>query len=459
MARRFLVRAGLVSVVWLVGLVGLVAVGAGAAFGRELYLASRDEIRPVEKILAELPEGKGGYFVGIVGGLASLNFIERLEPRDILLVDLNPEQVEYGRCVVEIIKRTPSRQDFVAAFFSRPFLEDEESFLAQPGDMAALRGVVERIDDKALRASCLRDLTLIAEAVYEPEVKALRVSGNVNGKYVQRGGPDRGMPRGYNFMYYGRGWLASDLSYERTRTALRAAKVRFLASDIGAVPVKDIRGKFVFFWGTNLATWFAPGKEAYERFVIRVHEELASRNEAIRFVFASTYRRVAWTDFVPFTQLGAGVHLDASAKTKKHTQGKSVFEIIPGRAYFGKELRARESVVHKASEPIPAEAKFDVAVLHILNNSGMKWWAADRDKEFGAIYKEVLGRAAEVVILEHNPRSADFTDKDRARMVGLGELLKPLFEELKKRRLALGIEFAVGQTDQTRNLVLHIRKR
>lgn len=441
------------------GFVGLVVFVAAPAFGRELYLASRDEIRPVERILRELPEGKGGYFVGIVGGLASLNFIERLEPRDILLVDLNPEQVEYGRCVVELIKRTPGREAFVAAFFSRPFLEDEEAFLGQPGDLGALRAVVERIEDKGLRASCLRDLTLIAEAVYEPEVKALRVTGNVNGKYVQRGGPERGMPRGYNFMYYGRGWLASEVSYERTRTALRAAKVRFLASDIGAVPVSDIRGKFVFFWGTNLATWFAPGKEAYERFVIRVHEELASRNESIRFVFASTYRRVGWTDFVPFTQLGAGVHLDASAKTKKHTQGKTVFEIIPGRAYFGKELRAKESVVHKASEAIPADAKFEVAVLHILNNSGMKWWAVDREKEFGAIYKEVLGRGKEVVILEHNPRSADFTDKERARMVGLAELLKPLFDELKGRRLALGIEFAVGQTDQKRNLVLHIRKR
>lgn len=451
-------RVGGLGMWGVLGFVGLV-VFAAPAFGRELYLASRDEIRPVEKILSELPEGKGGYFVGIVGGLASLNFIERLEPRDILLVDLNPEQVEYGRCVVELIKRTPGREAFVAAFFSRPFLEDEEAFLAQPGDLGALRAVVERIEDKGLRASCLRDLTLIAEATYEADVKALRVTGNVNGKYVQRGGPERGMPRGYNFMYYGRGWLASEVSYERTRTALRAAKVRFLASDIGAVPVSDIRGKFVFFWGTNLATWFAPGKEAYERFVIRVHEELASRNEAIRFVFASTYRRVGWTDFVPFTQLGAGVHLDASAKTKKHTQGKLVFEIIPGRAYFGKELRAKESVVHKASEAIPADAKFEVAVLHILNNSGMKWWAADREKEFGAIYKEVLGRGKEVVILEHNPRSADFTDKDRARMVGLAELLKPLFDELKGRRLALGIEFAVGQTDEKRNLVLHIRKR
>jgi hypothetical protein len=441
-------------------LVTLGAADARAEKGyRDLYLASRDEIRPVLKIRSELPENRGGYFIGIVGGLASFNFIERLQPNDILLVDLNPAQVEYGRCVVELIRAVPSRHDFIATFFSRPFLEDEEAFLAQPGDLSKLAELVATFEDAGLRESCTADLTLIAEATYDAKTKSLLVARNTNGKNLLRGGPDRGMPRGYNFMYYGKGWLESDISYERTRAALRTAKVRFLASDIGAVPVKDIRGKFVFFWGTNLATWFAPGKEAYERFVIRVHEELASRNQSIRFGFASTYRRTGWTEFVPFKKLGDGVHLDASAKTKKHTQGKTVLELIPGRAYFGKELRAKESVVKRAGEPIEAEASFDVAVLHILNNSGFKWWKESRDSEFLAIYREVLERAKEVVVLEHNPRSADFTDKDRARMVGLDGLLKPLFEVLKSRSLSLAIEFAVGQTDDTRNLVLHIRKR
>jgi hypothetical protein len=426
---------------------------------RDLYLASRDEIRPVLRIRNELPEDRGGSFIGIVGGLASFNFIERLQPNDILLVDLNPAQVEYGRCVVELIRRIPSRNDFIAVFFSRPFLEDEEAFLAQPSDISMLAPLVDTFDDEGLRESCTRDLSLIAEATWDARTKSLVVARNTNGKHLFRGGPERGMPRGHNFMYYGKGWLESDTAYERTRAALRNARVRFLASDIGAVPVKDLRGKFVFFWGTNLATWFAPGKEAYERFVIRVHEELASRNQSIRFGFASTYRRTGWTDFVPFTQLGDGVHLDASAKTKKHTQGKTVLELIPGRAYFGKELRAKESVVHKASDPIPAGASPEVAVLHILNNSGFKWWRQDRDAEFLALYKDVLERAKEVVILEHNPTSADFDDKDRARMVGLGHLLKPLFEVLAKRSLSLQIEFAVGQTDNTRNLVLHIRKR
>lgn len=425
---------------------------------RDLYLASRDEIRPVLRIRAELPEDRGGSFIGIVGGLASFNFIERQQPNDILLVDLNPAQVEYGRCVVELIRRIPSRNDFIGVFFSRPFLEDEEAFLAQPGNIAGLEPYLQEFDDEGLRESCRNDLSLIADATYDPKTKSLIVERNTNGRFLFRGGPDRGMPRGHNFMYYGKGWLESDLSYERTRNALKTARVRFLASDVGTVPVKDIRGKFVFFWGTNLATWFAPGKEAYERFVIRVHEELASRNQSIRFGFASTYRRTGWTEFVPFTKLGEGVHLDASAKTRKHVQGKSVLELIPGRAYFGKELRARESVVQNAGAPIPA-ASFEVAVLHILNNSGFKWWKQDRNSEFVALYKEVLERGDEVVILEHNPRSADFDDKDRARMVGLGDLLKPLFEVLAKRSLSMQIEFAVGQTDNTRNLVLHIRKR
>lgn len=425
---------------------------------RDLYLASRDEIRPVERILREIPESRGGGFVGIIGGLAVLNFIERLQPSDVLLVDLNPAQVEYGRCVVELIKLTPNRNDLVSILFSRPFVEDEEAFLAQPGDLALVSAATLGIKDATLRRSCVADLSLVTDATYDPESKSLVVQRNSNGRNLQRGGPDKGMPTGWNFLYYGHGWLESDASYERTRAALRSARVRFLASDIGAVPVRDLRGRDIFFWGTNLATWFKEGKEAYERFVIRVHEELASRNQACRFTWASTYRRTATTNFVPFVELAAGVHLDASAKVKKHAQGKRVLELIPGRAYFGKELRASESTVQSAGQPIDAALSFDVAVLHILNNSGMKWWKADRDTEFKALYEEVLERGGEVVILEHNRDSVDFKDSERARMVGLKELLQPLFAVLTKRRLAIDFEHAVGETDQARNLVLHIKK-
>lgn len=440
----------------------MVALGAQmvrAADGpRDLYLASRDEMRRVDKLLAEMPASHGGTFVGIVGGLAAINFIERLQPSEMLLIDLNPAQVEYGRCVVELIKLAPSRTEFVAAFFSRPFQADEQAFLAQPGDEAMLRATTGEIKDRGLRESCERDLSLITRATYDPATRALIVARNSNGRYLQRGGPDKGMPTGYNYLYFDRGWLESAESYERTRAALRSARIRFLASDIGAVPVQDIRGREIYFWGTNLATWFQGGKDAYERFVIRAHEEFASRNQAIRFVFASTYRRTAVTNFVPFEQLGAGVHLDASAKVRKHATSKKVLELIPGKAYFGRELRAEVNVVQSASQPIDAATQFDVVVLHILNNSGMKWWKEDRTKEFKALYEEVLTRAKEVVILEHNRESKDFSDTEKARMVGLGDLLKPLFPILAKRKLSLDIELASGEVDNARNLVVHIKK-
>lgn len=448
-----------------VALLGLCAISLAASPARaeeqrprDLYLASRDEIRRVEKILDELPESKGGTLIGIVGGLAVLNFVERLQPSDVLLVDLNPAQVEYGRCVIALIESTPTRTDFVSAFFSRPFQPDEAAFLAQPGDPALLRANTDRIPDRALRATCHADLSLVADATYDPATGSLVVLRNSNGKHLQLRGPDKGMPIGYNYLYYDRGWLASDAAYERTRATLIAARVRYLASDIGAVPVEDIRGRDIFFWGTNLATWVDAGKEAYERFVIRMHEELAARNRAVRFTFASTYRRPATTRFLPFEKLGDGVHLDASAKVKKHAQGKKVLELIPGRAYFGRELRASDIVVLNASQPIDEQLTFDLAVLHILNNSGMKWWQKDRATEFRALYDLVLERAGEVVILEHDRTSQDFDTKERARMIGLGDLLEPLFPVLAKRRLSLDLEPALGEIDDARNLVLHVRK-
>ena len=424
---------------------------------RSLYLASRDEIRSVLRVRDGIPPSKGGTFIGIVGGLAALNFIERLQPSEILLVDLSPEQVEYGRCVIELIKQSPDRTAFVSAFFSRPFLPGESEFLAQPGDAAMLRSSVEKIEDSGLRESCATDLALIVKATYEPATRSLRIRRNSNGSRLRLRGPPRGMLIGFNYLYFDQGWLESDQSYLRTRAALRAARIHFLASDIGAVPMKYLRGREIVFWGTNLATWYRQGKEAYERFVIRAHEELASRNEAIRFVFTSTYRQPAWTDFLPFQELHPGVHLDASAKVRKHAEGKRVLELVPGKAYFGRELRARKLVVHNARKPIPAKG-FDVAVLHLLNNSGIRWWRTDRAQEFRALYEKVLKRASEIVVLEHNRRSVDFSEARRARMVGMAELLQPLFGVLATRRLKLAFEPAIGKTDKTRNFVLHVKK-
>lgn len=427
---------------------------------RDLYLASRDEIHRVLRILDDVPEAHGGTFIGIVGGLAALNFIERLQPADVLLVDLNPAQVEYGRCVLALIKAAPTRAAFVTALFSRPFQSDEAAFLRQPGDRATLEATTHGIGDPALRASCRADLALIADATWDAGKQALRVSRNTNGTYLQLRGPDKGMPRGFNFLYYDRGWLASDATYARTRAALGAARVRFLVSDVGAIPLDDIRGRDIFFWGTNLATWFEAGKAAYERFVVRAHEVFAARDEAIRFVFTSTYRRPAWTDFVPFERRDPGVHLDVSAKVRKHTEGKRVLELIGGKGYFGRELRAAEVAVRKAAEPLDPAARYDVAVLHILNNSGIRWWRGDdRASAFRALYEGVLTRAGEVVVVEHNRSSADFDERERARMVGFAELLAPLFPLLAKRSLALTVELAIGHTDHARNLVLDIKKR
>lgn len=434
----------------------LAAEGRGKV--RDLYLASRDEIKLVEKIIKDLPVGRGGSFVGIVGGMAALNFIERMEPTNILLVDLNPAQVEFGRCVVELVKLADNRHEFVAAFFSRPFVDDEEAFLSQPGDRDFLARNMGRIADRNLAASCSTDLALIADAQYDTKARALRVERNTNGRFVQRDGPDKGMPRGFNFLYYGRGWLRSDESFVSTRKALASAKLQFLASDIGAAPVDGLRGREVVFWGSNLATWFREGREAYERYVIRAHEELFARNQNIRFVFASTYRRTSWTDFRAFEQRGATVHLDASAKVKKFAQGRRVLELIPGRAYFGKELRASESTVQNASQPIEPNLEFDVAVLHILNNSGMKWWQTDRNTEFRALFDTVFERSGDVVILEHHRPSQDFSPRDRERMIGLHELLQPVFALLAKRRVVMELEPAVGEVDQRRNLVLRIHK-
>lgn len=431
---------------------------AGDGRQRDLYLASRDDMQKVLRRLGEMPASRGGTFVGIVGGLAALNFIERLQPSEILLVDLNPAQVQYGRCVVELVKLSPSRKEFVAAFFSRPFASDEPAFLAQPGNLTLLRANTQKIKEAALRESCTRDLALIAEATYDPAKEALLVPRNTNGKYVQLRGPDQGMPGDFNFLYFDRGWLESDASYERTRAALRAARIRFLVSDIGAVPVNEIPGQDIFFWGSNLSTWFREGKEAYERFVMRAHDEFFARNRAIRFVFMSTYRRTATTNFMPFIQLAKGDHLDASAKVRKWVLGKRVLELIPGTARFGTELRAKEVVVQQASQPIAATATFDVAILHLLNNAGIRWWRENRTTEFAAVYDQVLTRANEVVILEHNRASGDFSDKERARMIGLGDLLQPLFPILAKRRLSLDLEHAVGDVDTIRNTVLHIRK-
>ena len=119
--------------------------GARWRGGPHVYLASREDIFHVRRLLGELPVMAGSTYVGIIGGLGTLNYISALAPDRIILVDVNRDQVEFARCVVELIEVSASRRRFIEAFFSRRFNEDEAAFLEQAGDPALFNDTLSRI--------------------------------------------------------------------------------------------------------------------------------------------------------------------------------------------------------------------------------------------------------------------------------------------------------------------------
>jgi hypothetical protein len=408
--------------------------------GPHVYLASREDIFHVKRLLGELPSATGGTWVGIIGGLGTLSFISAVSPDRIILVDVNRDQVELARCVLELIGVSPSRSRFVEAFFSRRFLEDETEFLKQPGDLTVFNDTLGRVSSKE---AFQKFFPAVRDGRFE--AGGLAIVGNRCCASLKLSGPQRGVPTGDNFLYWGEGWLASDESYDRLRSILHDARIELVYSPVESLEI-DPGGGSLYFHGSNVEDAFPT---SYRRFVARTHDRLALADGEPTFVWFSTYHAVNVTRFKRYVRRSDSVHSDCAAKVAAHTRGRTVLELVPGSYCFGRELGAAHVDVERF-EGFRPHRRYDVVVSHILFGSRLLHMTRNA-------FQEALGTmltiSDEVVIVEHNAASEGFRD---ARLLGIGDIVALLS---RHHGIGLEVEHSKGHGDDRRNLIVSVARR
>jgi hypothetical protein len=393
----------------------------------------------VNRLLDALPRVENAAYIGIVGGLGTLNFIEALAPRQIFLVDVNREQVEYGRCVLELIRHSPSRQEFVEAFFSRRFRDDEEEFLGQPGDLE----LFEKTAAALTRPDAFRKYF---QAVRDGAGRGgLLIRGNDCCRRLKLYGPGRGTPLGFNYLFFGQGWLRSDESYLNLRRILAGARLELRHASIGRLR-PDLTAACVYFHGSNMVD-SCPGE--YRRFIAEMHRRLAPRTAT--FHYFSTYYGLNTTHLRAAAPMGADIHTDCARKVAAHTRGKDVLEVIPGVHCFGREMEARRYEVVHARDLSRIHRDYDVVVSHLLYGSGL---LGLKKKEFEGLLDRMRTLAPELVIVEHNRRSLDFP---RGPRFDVGEL-SCLAGGDYRVGWEMQVDFSRGNQDDVRNIILDVRR-
>jgi hypothetical protein len=406
--------------------------------GPHVYLASREDIFHVNRLIRQIPVHEDSTFIGIIGGLGTLNYISALGPRRIVLVDINKDQVEYAECFLELIRRSPSREQLVESFFSRRYVSDSRAFLRQGGDPVLFDRTLQSMPNPE---SFQRFFSVIRDAPFDGD--GLRIEGNSCCRSLKLTGPARGTPPGDNYLYFGDGWLSSEESYLRLRTILNTAQLSVVHSSIAELAV-DWHGPCFYFHGSNVMDSFP---KPHKRFLSRMYQGLWHLDADVTFIHFSTYHPVNIVRFKKFRLKGRDMHTDCAVKVSTYTRGKDVLEVVPGEHYFGRELLAGSFEVKKFKK-MEVRRRYDVVVSHILY--GARFLGLSR-AGFEKAVEALLALADELVIVEHNSESLDFS---RRRVLGLGDIADILS---RLQGVEIQAEFSKGFKDDRRNVIVWLR--
>lgn len=259
-----------------------------------MYLASSDRIDLVDsnsRRLRSLELQDVETFATVIGGFSGLNYLLDMEPKRIILFDVNPHSVEYSRLMVQIILLAESHKDFLSRIFCRTLAEDldlncdtQDQYLKQKFEQELFLDTMSKIAPEMAETYKKYLLPLVqSDAVtLGPEQV-----GNCcrllpcwpYGKYVpvSAGGSTRRDSDGAgdivpntNTFYYGIGWLKSKSTFLHIRRLLQRCEVVQKAMDIlseeidqlltprldkvAVVHISNIDDFFVTKWAKRLRT-------------------------------------------------------------------------------------------------------------------------------------------------------------------------------------------------------------
>ena len=420
-----------------------------------LYLASADRmdnvLANVSTVETVAPPQVDTYAT-VIGGMSGLNYLLRLEPREVVFYDINATAVEYARLVVEMIALCETPEEFVGRFFGRPLdalgaerltVENQERYLAVPVDKACLAGTLAALSPEARETW---------EKYVAPHLAGRTIEGTLNCRRLLPCWPvDRRVPVGAgeatgddgtgtgrrlpntNAFFYGHGWLENQRNYRHVRGTLARATVRFAPFDLLR---EDLRclvdpARTVALHVSNIDDWFP--KEYHRRRAEWEAQVLASGGE---LTVITSHNGVSTTHADPHERACHAIapHVFGKVVEVTHKVPWGFHEFTPENVRFDDYLR----------RPRPA----DTTLVHILVGEGLT------RETLVDVYRKALAASRRVIVLEHNADSLDWTAEQRGRFLNAGELRALLHDAAGDLPMHLtACHAAAGERDRARNLV------
>jgi len=202
-------------------------------------------------------------FATVIGGFSGLNYLLDMDPKRIILFDVNPHAVEYSKMMVQIISISSSPKDYISRVFSRTVpadldlsCETQDQYLKQKFEPELLRDTMSKLTPESQETFKKFLLPLVqSDAV----MLAPDQPGNCcrllpcwpYGKYVpvSAGGSSRRDSDGAgdvvpntNTFYYGIGWLKSKASFVHVRDLLQRCELIQKSMDILSEEIDTLLG-------------------------------------------------------------------------------------------------------------------------------------------------------------------------------------------------------------------------
>ncbi len=427
---------------------------------KEIYIASADIFLKTEeniKLLVKLKydQRKLDYFYCVIGGLAGLNYLNVINPKETIFYDINPAAVDYAKLFFNMISISDTREDFLERFFSRKLLgkisiKNQYLYLDSPPSADIFEETYIKIDEENEQL-----FNHIFGDIYKNP-------SNLNYKYckkifpmfpksldipVETNKPDR---ENINTLHYGLGWLSSDDSYNRVKNSLKGAKL--IVKNLFDLEIEH-EDKDIIIYTSNINRFFG---EEWNEFCIRMMNEkqkisaitvydgiyfLGNGNYQLEY-FIPNYKkpiRYIYRKLHRYDKL-RNPHNMLLMTIRPYLKGKIV-EITHRNNWGFYELK-RKAVTYKQFLDHPI--KSNTIILHILMSEGV---TKDYFEKLIYILPEYADR---VMIIEHNRNSKDWDSYPlrKKRIPSSQEIEK--FIPKNKSILKL---YSEGITDAVRNVI------
>jgi len=391
-------------------------------------------------------------FLGI-GNLASLDIISNTESDILFFVDINKAQLKYLEFIINLIKESTDRAEFLSQLFGK--------------ERAEVSRVIERVDKSK------KDISFIENEFWKCSDRKQYIN-NMHKEFldyqiIKQDGTYRGLVHkeiGTNVfgklkvvttfilndknqinelnpfsvfpIYKDKGFISSEDRYKHLRNILVNKPFILINEPLSADLISAISNEFryheILLWLSNILNPYFLSKNTYRL----INKILFLKFFSLKYCKINILEDRRRHFFKTMHKKKITPHWDAFRKVSKYLKGECL-EVVNVKDWLEEDTELFNTKRVYYTDFLSSRKNYESVFIHILIGNGM-------DVEiYRKIVKEAFKRSERVILLEHNSESKDF----RKEKIGLTPL-----ELIKMFGKPAVLEYSSGIKSKKRNIVM-----